>query len=116
MSKPKASERYLKTGHAPGHIRECLLESLDHGEDWWQHLEMDFLRDRHQRWWDGATPLKRAYWLLGQLWHCTDIVGSQTLSEVQDWLLPDDPNANLGTYAKLARALKADLDAAQVAK
>ena len=48
MSAPKRSPQFMKTGHAPGHIRECLLDAIDAQENWWQNLEMDFDRDRHQ--------------------------------------------------------------------
>ena len=107
MSAPKRSEQFIKTGHAPGHIRQCLLDAIDAREDWWQNLEMDFNRDRHQRWWDRASPQTRAYWLVGQLWHCRDIVPSLERHSVMDWL----SNEELFSYAELARALKADLDA-----
>jgi len=109
MNKPKLSEKYLKTGHAPGHIRECLIEALiDHNGDWWQNLEMDFMRERHQAWWDQASHAEQAYWLIGQLWNCTDIVPSLVTHAVSNWLETDrEPT----TFARLVRVLKADLDA-----
>ncbi len=105
--KPQRSEQFLKTGHAPGHIRECLLEALDHNEDWWRNLKMDFMRERHQRWWDSASDSERAYWLLGQLWHCTDTVPSLERVSVMDWIGTEE---EYFSYATLARALKQDLD------
>jgi len=108
MSKPHRSEMFAKTGHAPGHLRECLLNALEHGENWINNLEMDFLRKRHQRWWDEASPTERARWLLGQLWSCNDIVPSLARSDVRDWL---DQDREHFSFASLARALKMDLDA-----
>ena len=108
MSKPQRSDRFLKTGHAPGHLRECLLNALEHDGDWFNHLEMDFLRERHQRWWNQASPSERALWLLGQLWSCNDVVPSLTRSMVRDWL---DQDREHFSFATLARALKKDLEA-----
>ena len=113
MSRPHRSETFLKTGHAPSHLRECLLEALDHGEDWFKNLEMDFMREHHQRWWNSASPSERAYWLLGQLWDCADFVPLAVYDDVKDWLDPAEEQfarRDLGTYARLARALKRDLD------
>jgi hypothetical protein len=106
MSGPKRAELLQKFGHAGGHLRECLGDALDYQADWWQHLEMDFLQERHQRWWDHAPALQRAYWLIGQLWHYTDTVPSLLRGSVQDWL-----EEEYFSYAQLVRVLKEDLDA-----
>jgi len=115
MSAPTRSERSLKTGHAPGHIRECLIEALDDFErDWWKNLNIELLRERHQRWWNESSNDQRAYWLLGQLWHCTDIVSGGTMDWTLGWLRADDDSLYekqpLRTYAALARLLKNNLD------
>ena len=107
MSKPHRTKKFLTTGHAPGHLRDCLGNALlDHEGDWWRHLEMNFMRERHQRWWDSTSASDRAYWLIGQLWNCTDTVPSELRESVRDWLEDE-----YFSYARLVRALKADLDA-----
>jgi len=106
MTAPQRSRHFVKTGHAPGHIRECLLNALDIQADWWKNLEMDFLRDSDQRWWDKASPLRHAHWIIEQLWHCADIVPGLERRSVMDWLADQE----YFTYSQLVRALKEDLD------
>lgn len=107
MSGPKRAEMLQKYGHAGGHLREALLDALDHTDDWWKDIEIDFNFARHNRWWNKLSDKKRAEWLLGQLWHCRDIVPGVVRREVASWF-PDDPEPV--TYAQLARLLKRDLD------
>jgi hypothetical protein len=106
MSGPKRAEMLQKYGHAGGHLRDALLDALDHNEDWWKSIEMDFYRERHILWWSRLSEKRRAEWLLGQLWNCTDIVPSLTRRQVMEWF--DEPEPF--TYAQLTRLLKRDLD------
>jgi hypothetical protein len=107
MSRPKRAEMLHKYGHAGGHLRDALLNALDYNEEWWHNIEISFIRERHNLWWSRLSAKKRAGWLLGQLWNCTDVVPGLTRLEVKDWL-PDDPDPS--TYAWLVRLLKRDLD------
>ena len=72
MSGPRrsgfAAEMLEKYRHAGGHLREALLDALDHDDEWWKHIEIDFNRERHNRWWSRLSDQHRAKWLLGQLW------------------------------------------------
>ena len=58
---------------------------------------------RDQRWWYTCSPKRRAEWLLGQLWHCTDIVPSLARQEFED------EGSDVSTYARLVRLLAQDL-------
>jgi hypothetical protein len=100
MKKPKRDFR-LKNGHAGGHLREALAEALDCGTEWWKYLEINFNNERQQQWWIDLSARTRARWLLGQLWHCTDIVPETLRSEFED--------ENVITYARLARLLMTEL-------
>ena len=71
---PKRATTLQMFGHAGGHLREALLEALDYQDDWWMHIEIDFNLERHNKWWSRLSGRRRASWLLGQLWNCTDIV------------------------------------------
>ncbi len=112
MGGPKRSEMLQTTGHAGGHLRDALLNALDHNDEWQENIEIDFDREEHNVWWSGLSERERAEWLLGQLWNCTDIVPSLTRTQVMDWHA-DDPEPF--TYAQLARLLKRDLDEAEAA-
>src|ERR1019366_6031036 len=59
----------LPPGNDPA---EALLEALDHGKDWWRHVNVAFDEDRQKEWWAGLSQADRAHWLLGPLWNCTD--------------------------------------------
>jgi hypothetical protein len=92
-------------GHAPGHLRDALIEALEFSwaDDlpWWNLLEIDFFDPNRKAAWARADAQTRAIWLLGQLWNCTDIV-------------PGDFCMTVGipcgsSYAILARELKAEL-------
>jgi hypothetical protein len=65
-------------GHAPEHLRSALIDALESavcdGGTCWDALQIEFYDPANQLWWDGATPRKRAAWLIGQLWNSTDIV------------------------------------------
>jgi hypothetical protein len=108
---PKRSERLHRCGHAGGHLRGALLEALEYrweGDgDWWNHIEIDFYSECDNRWFAGCSPKRRAQWLLGQLWHCTDIVPGLVRQELED------EGHNVGTYARLVRLLAEDLKPAK---
>jgi hypothetical protein len=50
--------------------------------------------------------LRRAHWLIEQLWYCTDIVPGLERRSVMDWLADEE----CFDCAELVRALKKDLD------
>jgi hypothetical protein len=106
MAGPKRSELLQQHGHAGGHLRDALLDALDYNDEWWKNIQIDFLRARHERWWNRLSDKSRAQWLLGQLWNCTDIVPNLARQEIRDWF-PDDPEPF--TYAQVARLLARDL-------
>lgn len=76
MKGPKRSGTLQRYGHAGEHLRDALLEALEYQhmqhDDWWTHIELDFTDDSHNRWWERLSDKRRARWLLGQLWNCTD--------------------------------------------
>jgi hypothetical protein len=92
-------------GHAPGHLRDALLEALEEtwreSRPWWEALAIEFFDSSKQIWWDQTTACERGAWLLGQLWNCTDIVSGHF------WVPVDLPRGR--TFARLVRALKAEL-------
>jgi hypothetical protein len=100
MPGPRRSEMLEKYGHAGGHLREALMDALDHRDEWWQHVEIDFNHERHNRWWSRLSARSRARWLLGQLWNCQDMVPSLVRSEFDQ---------DVGTFGRLARLLAEDL-------
>jgi len=67
-------------GHAPGHLRDALLECLDAGSSnpWYQALADDevlwFRNEPDQEEWSALDLKQRALWLIGQLWNCTDVL------------------------------------------
>jgi hypothetical protein len=107
MNGPKQAELLQKHGHAGGHLREALLDALDHNDDWWKNITIDFYRERHNLWWSRLSEKRRAEWLLGQLWNCTDILPGMAQSEVREWFSEDREPF---TFGQLARLLKRDLD------
>src|SRR6266849_6094065 len=103
MKGPRRSEMLEKYGHAGGHLRDALLESLEqYGDEWWEHVEIDFYRERDNRWWNQLSARAQARWLLGQLWHCTDILPGDVRSVFEE-------DHEVFTYAQLARLLAQDL-------
>jgi hypothetical protein len=91
-------------GHAPGHLRTALIEALEASwtdkRPWWELIEIDFDDPAEQAAWDDAHAEQQASWLLGQLWNCNDITpGDISLMGF----------SHAGTYARLARQLKAEL-------
>jgi hypothetical protein len=107
MDRPKRDFSLKNGGHAGGHLREALVEALEYGNDWWQHAEISFQNDREQEWWSRQSTRSRARWLLGQLWHCTDIVPGTLRSEFE--------GQNVVTYARLARLLIKELQPSEAA-
>jgi hypothetical protein len=113
----KRSERLRHTGHAGGHLRDALLDALEHryvdDPQWWNYIEIDFNEEGDSRWFQKCSPRRRAQWLLGQLWHCTDVVPGDVRREVAS----NDPDMTnerqVGTFARLARYLARDLREAE---
>jgi len=64
-------------------------------------MVLDWWNQQRQAWWDGLGSKARGRWLTGQLWNCTDILGSSYCL----WL--DIPQGS--TFARLARMLRAEL-------
>lgn len=79
------------SGHAPGHLREEVLELIE---------DEELISDKEKT--------KRFYDLLGELWNCTDIMPSDainTINNIYD-LLPPDEELPLGcTYGMCARKI-----------
>ena len=79
-----ARRRYVASrgGHAPGHLREALLEAVDDSafaeQPWWERLEISFYSQKQQTQWDLLGPKERGRWLVGRLWNCTDVVPGST--------------------------------------
>lgn len=98
-------------GHAPGHLRDALYQSL---ERYWTGIVPDWtmaLSDEEVLWhydeafqqsWDRWPVKRRARWLLGQLHNCTDIMGSDICSQLE---LPKG-----STVARAARMLRSELE------
>ena len=86
-------------GHAPGHLRELFGIGT---EDWPNALAADeanvWWDEDRSVWWSGLTIEQRARWITGQLWNCSDIMGS---GSCQDLGLPQG-----STYARAARYLR----------
>jgi hypothetical protein len=108
-------------GHAPGHLREALLDCLpdplsdEQVSPWWETLA-----DPETPWyfdgsrcapWAHLTTRERARWLTGQLWNCNDILPGSCRDEFKLNATTLDLSTGRATYAVLARALRADLDA-----
>jgi hypothetical protein len=91
-------------GHAPGHLRDALLDTLDwaYQEDWFERLAEDpdvliFRNPSKQERWERMSGREKALWLCGQLWNCTDILPRLVASEF---------DLRRNTYAVLARHLR----------
>jgi hypothetical protein len=89
-------------GHAPSYLTAALVEALDDtfrgNRSWWEALNIEMLDPAKQAWWDGVAARQRASWLLGQLWNCSDILGTVVCSTA-------DLMGNK-TVAQLVRILK----------
>jgi hypothetical protein len=90
-------------GHAPGHLREALLECLDNPMPgpWFSALAdrevLSFNDTAMQSRWDRMSIKDRARWLTGKLWNCSDI-------------LPGGYDEDLdATYATAVRELRRDI-------
>lgn len=96
-------------GHAPGHLRDTLLEALDASRgkvQWWEALDgeegLESFSEQARAALASMSAKERAAWLCGQLWNCTDTVPGDTC------------NSNgipMGsTYAQAARLLRDSLN------
>lgn len=88
----------LRNGHAPGHLREAfvvVVEAMLEGGD---ENEPIFWDPRTQARWESMPLHKKARWISGRLWHCTDIM---------PWQLCDTLGLRHGsTYARGARLIR----------
>jgi hypothetical protein len=91
-------------GHAPGHLRDLLLEAFDEAVDrpWWEHLKITFYDSKQQNSWTRTSPMGRARWVLGQLWNCTDVVPGYMCDN------HDFPRGT--TYAQVVRRLRKEIE------
>ena len=108
MKGPKRSVRLQQFGHAGEHLRVPLLNAFDvcGGDKWYKHLDMGFYDERHNLWWQQLSPERRAEWLLGQLWNCTDVLPGIYHNEITD---RDPEGRHNFTYGVLARLLAQEL-------
>ena len=105
---PKRKFKANQGGHAPGHLREALIDALDAGgKAWWKKIELELYDDAGQKKWDRLGKVEQARWLLGQLWNCTDILGGNGHDIVEEYDSRND--AKVTTYGRLARFLKPKL-------
>ncbi len=98
-----------KGGHAPGHLREMLLDSIEYetaDEKWWTYFATDeadgaiYGRERGE--WEKLDAKGRARWLTARLWNTTDIVPQETLET-----LDLEPGM---TYAQVVRRLRKEIE------
>lgn len=87
-------------------LRELLTRALSRGEGFWYESlgqqDVSWLNDiRRRAWWRDAGDGDRARWLLGQLWHCKDVMPSEYCEML------DLPRGS--SFARAARRLKRDL-------
>lgn len=68
--------------------------------------------DRHNRRWERLSHKRRARWLLGQLWNCSDVLPSFYLDEITD---RDPEGRHMNSYAVLVRLLARELEEDQIA-
>src|SRR5262245_38114387 len=81
-----ATRTMLRSGHAPGHLREAFFAAI---ADRFQVVESehpgdDFLYGRTGQLWSRMTPTQRVRWITGQLWNCTDIMPGHVREEISD--------------------------------
>lgn len=97
-------ERLYRFGHAPGHLREAFCDLF---EDWMGGRSFD---------------AEKALALCGQLWNCSDVVGSEMSNAAEDlWAGEDDPlwhhRCTYGAFARqLAQRIRDEADAQKRAK
>jgi hypothetical protein len=97
-------------GHAPGHLRDAMDQAINNArrlDAWWEELAdedvLSFYDPAMQRQWAAMSLPQRGRWLVGQLWHCTDILPG----ELVDTLGLGDSSST--TYAAAARVLRESL-------
>jgi len=85
-------------GHAPGHLRDALIECIDNLNPgpWYLALAM-------QKRWTAMSLEDRGRWLTGQLWNCRDILPGSVCADLE---LPIGRNR---TYAVAARKLRMEM-------
>ena len=88
------------------HLRELLAKALSSREGFWYESlgqqDVSWLNDiRRRAWWRDAGDYDRARWLVGQLWHCKDIMPSEYCEML------DLPRGS--SFARAARRLREDV-------
>jgi hypothetical protein len=108
MAVTTSVSRYYRAnrgGHAPGHLRDALIECLEQwtsGEvqDWADALmeeeTISFFDGQFQKHWNELPARERGRWLAGQLWNCSDTLPGDLRREFE---------VEHGTYAGLVRKL-----------
>jgi len=88
--------------HAPGHLRDALLElalpNQGYAADWYDEQTADF--------WARATYAERVRWLAPQLQECTDILSGWLSDELE----LKERGVPYRTYGALASLLLTNLD------
>jgi hypothetical protein len=92
---------FPRSGHVGGHLRDAFVEWVEQAldtevDDPWPEAEID-------------GRLRRATWLFGQLWNCTDLMPRSTCEDV-DMLLAHPEHAVVCTYGQAVRRLKAMIE------
>lgn len=111
-SMSEATRIYSATtgGHAPGHLREALLDWIERvyesGGNIISSLQSDTSFNSvggNEIFYEGPKPLK---WLIGQLWNCSDIIPGSSVTEIEELLeLYLEPTRNVGTYGWAVRQI-----------
>ncbi len=84
-------------GHAPGHIRQALIDAFE------------ATQSDDREWWETFNRPEDAFLLLGKLWNCSDILPGDLYEEIKSWAQVDEFH---GTYGAAARVLKEELSRA----
>jgi hypothetical protein len=106
-----------KGGHAPGHLRDALLHTLEPESwpKWWEALGEEealfFYSPARQAWRDRLGTKGRAIWLTGQLWNCSDQLPGDAaafVTECRGW--DTDDWDYVSTYARAVRYFRSTLN------
>ena len=103
----------LRTGHAPGHIRDTACDAFEAWLEWDgcpPEPTVEYQINRVPR----QIPISRA---CGLVWNCTDIVPGDLFDRLQDASIDDigEPAMKLRTYAACARYILGNIKASLAA-
>lgn len=101
MHSPSKMPR-LRSGHAPGDLRDTFCEAIDLLEEWEPENGEPMVDLRGQ-----TVPLTK---VCGLLWNCTDIMPDEAVTDLHVWyesLVGEPYQAKRRTYAVGARMMKA---------